>query len=1265
MEKQRQDACLKFIENWLNTPDEQEIEFLTANLNLIDSELLQLMEELATKVESLGDGNTAVWLRDRAEKLKVALSNPLVATPEVYRDFLIDVLDLVAQSEANAPVIFSFLKSNLDKLNHSFAQTLEIFGDDTLPKANPESARSVAITIANLSTLMQKFPGGDKATNIEIALTGYGIAGKFLTRSTAPEEWASIQNNLGVAYEDRIKGERAENIEQAIRCYENALKVRTREAIPYAWAETHANLGNAYSRRMKGKRADNLERAIAYCQKALQVYTRQELPQAWAVVQNNLGSTYLHRIEGNKADNLEACIMACEAALSARTRDANPQDWAMSQTNLGSAYLNRIYGDRTLNLERAIYCYETALQVRTYEEFPLDWADTKFNLGLAYLERIYGEKAENLERAIANYQEALSVRTREAYPEKWAEIHSHLGNAYCERIKGDRVENFDKGIAAFESALSIYTREKFPEQWAINQIDLGRAYFHQVGDNRTEEIERAIRCYKAALSVLTREDFPQAWASIQLNLGAAYAQRKLGDNTENIENAIAASQAALQVYTRDDFSLDWARIQNNLGNTYCKRISGKKAENLLFAVCCFKAGLEVYTREAYPQMWGTLQMNLGTAYQEIGDTDTAINYFRYALEIFTPIGFPLHCMVTGNHLGNAAFAANKWKEAIEGYALAIEAVEIWRSWFSTDGRRQNLMQQVYNINIKLVQACINFGCLDKAIEYVERSRSRHLVDLIASNDLYYSEGISPELQEHLQAYEKLQEQIDRLHFTRQQNSNLISHHVPSRLLAEIDFSHENRAAWDSYNQTIKALEEEKIRVFEKLRRLDPVLAGQIQVDRPTFTHLQQLVANRTTAILSFYSTYEDTYIFVVRQNQISCHTCPGQGLETLHDRGIFDNWLLSYLAASDPTKTETERKQLKGIWLSQFNTFLADISQRLLLDELIRDRLNGIEEIILIPCVNLHYIPLAALPLADGQYLGDKFLIRYAPSCQILEFCQKRPQVEATCNYGTVEDATEDLPCSSFEGAQIAQMFNVPPHLRLQGRREATVSNYRQLVKQVQGILSSHHAQSRIDKPLESKLQLGDGSITLGQLLTPSWRVPNLVDVFLSCCETNLGLTQVTDDLLTIASGFLCAGARSVVSTLWAVDDLATALFSIFYHQYRHRGSCRPAALQQAQEELRSLTGETLATVYQPQINLLLDEKFQQLDRARKEAKANRDRCPKDTPDYLKWDEEYKQHFQAGDRIRKTKNQLKAMSQEAFPFSHPFYWSAFTCSGLR
>ena len=415
--------------------------------------------------------------------------------------------------------------------------------------------------------------------------------------------------------------------------------------------------------------------------------------------------------------------------------------------------------------------------------------------------------------------------------------------------------------------------------------------------------------------------------------------------------------------------------------------------------------------------------------------------------------------------------------------------------------------------------------------------------------------------------------------------------------------------------------------------------------------MQKLIDRPTTAILSFYTTSNDIHIFVLRQNTITLHTATGQGLNELQN-WIVRNWLKPYI-------------EEQNTWQSQIGEFLTELSQRLQITELISQQLEGIDELILVPHLALHQIPLAALPIGNNQYLGDKFLIGYTPSCQILQFCQQRGEVKDTLTYGTIEDATEDLPFASFECEQIAQLYNIPDSQRLKGRSQATVSNYRQLVKQVQIILNSHHAQSRLDDPLESKLILSDGSITLGQLLTPGWRLPHLVDVFLSCCETGLGLTSVTDDVFTLASGFLCAGARSVVSTLWAVDDLATALFSIFYHQYRHRGSCRPAALQQAQEELRSLTGETLATVYQPQINLLLDEKFQQLDRARKEAKANRDRCPKDTPDYLKWDEEYKRYFTAGDRIRKTKNQLKVMSQEAFPFSHPFYWSAFTCSGLR
>ncbi|WP_035734673.1 tetratricopeptide repeat protein, partial [Limnospira platensis] len=70
-------------------------------------------------------------------------------------------------------------------------------------------------------------------------------------------------------------GERADNLEKAVATYQLALEVYTREAFPYEWATIQNNLGNAYHNRIKGERADNLERAIAALELALEVYSRE------------------------------------------------------------------------------------------------------------------------------------------------------------------------------------------------------------------------------------------------------------------------------------------------------------------------------------------------------------------------------------------------------------------------------------------------------------------------------------------------------------------------------------------------------------------------------------------------------------------------------------------------------------------------------------------------------------------------------------------------------------------------------------------------------------------------------------------------------------------------------------------------------------------------------------------------------------------------------------------------------------------------------
>jgi CHAT domain-containing protein len=245
-----------------------------------------------------------------------------------------------------------------------------------------------------------------------------------------------------------------------------------------------------------------------------------------------------------------------------------------------------------------------------------------------------------------------------------------------------------------------------------------------------------------------------------------------------------------------------------------------------------------------------------------------------------------------------------------------------------------------------------------------------------------------------------------------------------------------------------------------------VLAGEIQVSAPDFSAMQKLIDQPTTAILSFYTTSNDTHIFVLRQNRITLHTCTGQGPETLQS-WIFQNWLKPYIEDGNA-------------WKSQISVFLSELAQRLQIYDLISQHLGDITELILVPHLALHQIPLAALPIENGQYLADKFLIRYTPSCQVLEFCKERGEVRDKLTYGTVEDATEDLPFASFEGEQIAQLYNIPESDRLKGRRQCTKSNYRQLASRVQVLHSSHHAQSRLDEPLESVLKLADETITWG-----------------------------------------------------------------------------------------------------------------------------------------------------------------------------------------
>ena len=80
--------------------------------------------------------------------------------------------------------------------------------------------------------------------------------------------------------------------------------------------------------------------------------------------------------------------------------------------------------------------------------------------------------------------------------------------------------------------------------------------------------------------------------------------------------------------------------------------------------------------------------------------------------------------------------------------------------------------------------------------------------------------------------------------------------------------------------------------------------------------------------------------------------------------------------------------------------------------------------------------------------------------------------------------------------------------------------------------------------------------------------------VVLSACDTALGNEVRGEGLVGLTRGFLYAGARQVVGTLWPIEDRAnTQLMLEFYRQILSNGQSAAAALRRAQQAIRRQPG--------------------------------------------------------------------------------------------
>lgn len=469
-------------------------------------------------------------------------------------------------------------------------------------------------------------------------------------------------------------------------------------------------------------------------------------------------------------------------------------------------------------------------------------------------------------------------------------------------------------------------------------------------------------------------------------------------------------------------------------------------------------------------------------------------------------------------LGRIAEAEKRPQEALKHYKGAITEIERQRSTINTMANKIGFVGDKQRVYARLVDVLVTQGHDTEAFEYVERAKSRALVDLLASQNTFVAQ---PAQQTAVKAM------LDELETVELMNK-----------AEDIDLASVSASSQRGVVVTqLKA----------KLQKDSPELASLVTVPTVSSAEIQRKLGSDETLVEYYYDDKQGLAFLLTKDHLKAVRFDPVN-------------------MADDVDRL---RRSIGDPKNQAYEAIARALNQRLIvpIEKEIRT-----PHIVIVPHGSLHYLPFNVLTGESGALI-DRWSLRYLPSASVVLYLERAAPSSnrnALLAFGnpTLGQPELQLRYAEQEAIQIGQAF---PQSKVLVKNEATETSFKNLAPSYRYLHLATHGTFDSSKPLTSGLAMArdtenDGLLTVQELFT--LRLSASL-VTLSACETGLGKIGHGDDVIGMSRGFIYAGADSVLASLWPVDDEATLYLMLEFYEGLRKNSSKVDALRAAQRSVR------------------------------------------------------------------------------------------------